>query len=168
VGIFYIWAMTPQHLFTLRQATLADLPELKQLYRDTIATVCTGEYNAEQLAVWASSSEKTRRWVDLINNQFVLVAQKDGMITGFSSLLDNNYLDFMYVHKDYQRQGIAALLLTTLEATAKQAGTTTLTSDISKTARPFFEKNGYIVIAEQVNVRQGLEIINYKMKKNLG
>jgi putative acetyltransferase len=156
-----------QNEIILRQATLADLPEMKELFRGTILHVCANEYDAEQRAVWASSSEKTERWENLISEQYVLLAIKDGIIAGFGSLLSGNYLDFMYVHKEYQRQGIADALLSALEAEAIRQKTTVITSDISKTARPFFEKKGYVVVVEQQNPRGDVVLINYKMKKEL-
>lgn len=152
---------------TLRKAVLSDLPEMKELFRGTIMEVCASEYDADQRAIWASSSEKTERWNGLITEQFVLLAVKGDVIVGFGSLLNGNYLDFMYVHKDYQRQGIADLLLTALEEEAKRQKTQVITSDISKTARPFFEKKGYLVLAEQQNQRGDLVLINYKMEKKL-
>lgn len=152
---------------SLRQATHEDLPEMKKLYVGTITTVCTDEYTPEQIAIWASSAQKTQRWIDLIEHQLVLIARKDNKIVGFCSLDKNIYIDFMYVHKDYQRQGIAETLLLAIEDKAGNAGTSTITSDISKTARPFFERKGYKVIKEQINIRQGIEIINYKMSKDI-
>lgn len=151
----------------LRQALLNDLPEMKELYRETIMEVCATDYDMEQCMVWASSSEKTARWNDLINEQYVLLAVKNEVIVGFGSLLNGNYLDFMYVHKDYQRQRIADTLLTALEAEAIRQKAQAITSDISKTARPFFEKKGYVVLAEQQNQRGDLVLINYKMEKNI-
>lgn len=151
----------------LRLATLADLPEMKELFRGAIMNVCANEYDAEQRAVWAASAEKTERWNDLVNNQYVLLAMSDGIIAGFGSLLNGDYLDFMYVHKDYQRLGIAETLLNALETEAKRCNTQIITSDISKTARPFFEKKGYVVVDEQENLRGSLVLINYKMKKEL-
>lgn len=153
--------------FTIRQATHDDLQEMKELYVGTITTVCTNDYDASQIEVWSASVQNTQRWFDLVNNQLVLITQKDKTITGFCSLENNTYIDFMYVHKDYQRQGIADMLLSALEEEAKNSGSTLLTSDISKTARPFFEKRGFIVVTEQINLRKGIEIINYKMKKEL-
>ena len=44
---------------------------------------------------------------------------------------------------------------------------TVLTSDVSKTARPFFEKVGFEVIKKQTVVRQGVELTNFKMKKKI-
>lgn len=151
----------------LRQASLNDLPEMKELYRETIMEVCATDYDMEQCIIWASSSEKTARWNDLINEQYVLLAVKNEVIVGFGSLLNGNYLDFMYVHKDYQRQRIADTLLTALEAEAIRQKAQAITSDISKTARPFFEKKGYVVLAEQQNQRGDLVLINYKMEKNI-
>lgn len=150
----------------LRQAILADLPEMKELFRGTILHVCANEYDAEQRAVWASSSEKAERWQNLIKEQYVLLAIKEGVIVGFGSLLNGNYLDFMYVHKECQRQGIADALLNALEAEAMR-NTTVITSDISKTARPFFEKKGYVVVKEQQNSRGEVVLVNYKMKKEI-
>ncbi|WP_114758610.1 GNAT family N-acetyltransferase [Flavobacterium sp. AG291] len=151
----------------IRRASLSDLPEMKELFRETIQYVCANEYDDEQRKQWASSSEKTERWENLIRLQYVLLAIKHDVIVGFGSLLDGNYLDFMYVHKDYQRQGIADLLLRALEAEALRQKATVITSDISKTARPFFEKKGYVVVTEQQNQRGDVILINYKMKKEL-
>ncbi|MCO6147134.1 GNAT family N-acetyltransferase [Flavobacterium sp. NRK1] len=152
---------------TLRQAVQADLSEMKQLYRETILTVCVNEYDDEQRNMWAASAEKTDRWIDLVNDQLVLLAIKNNVIVGFASLRDGDYLDFMYVHKNYQRQGIAQLLLNAIEDEAKKLNTKIITSDISKTARPFFEKKGYKVIKEQENIRGNVMLVNYKMMKEL-
>jgi putative acetyltransferase len=40
-----------------------------------------------------------------------------------------------------------------------------LTSDVSKTALPFFEKNGFKIVKEQVVYKKGVKLINYKMTK---
>lgn len=152
---------------TLRQAAATDLPEMRKLYADTINTVCANDYDEAQRKVWASTADKEERWESLIAEQLVLLAIAGDVIAGFSSLRDGNYLDFMYVHKDYQRMGIAETLLNTLEAEAAKLGALEITSDISITARPFFEKKGYKVLKEQKNQRGDLILINYKMQKEL-
>lgn len=80
---------------------------------------------------------------------------------------NGNYIDFFYIHKDFQRQGIADKILTELELEAIRQHSKMLTSDISITAKPFFEKKGFRVKAEQKNIRLGIELINYKMEKKL-
>lgn len=149
-----------------RIAGYGDLNEMKQLYADTIRTVCTNEYTERELEVWSSSSQKTERWDDMITNQLVIVAEIENQIVGFASLKEDNYIDFFYVHKDFQRHGIASQLLQQIETKAMESGTHKLTSDISITAKPFFERKGYVVIREQKNIRGAVVLINYKMEKN--
>jgi putative acetyltransferase len=156
-----------QTLLTLRQATLDDLDEIKQLFTDTLNAVCTNDYDADQLAIWSSTAQNTHRWHDAVYSQYFPLAMVDDEIAGFGSLDNGRYIDFMYVHKNHQRQGIAETLMEILIAEAYKCGTRTVTSDVSITARPFFEKMGFIMIREQVNLRKGIEIINYKMAKEL-
>lgn len=156
-----------QDPLTLRQAVLTDLDEIKELFTATITTVCTNDYTPEQIAVWASTVENSHRWYDAVASQFFLLAEIDDKIVGFASLENNTHIDFMYVHKDYQRQGIAETLMNELETEARDLHAMALTSDVSKTARPFFERIGFDVITKQLNPRKGVEIVNYKMSKKL-
>ena len=91
---------------TLRPATENDLDGMRELYRGTITTVCADDYDEAQRAVWAATADNAERWANLIKEQYVLLAMINGMIAGFSSLRDGDYLDFMYVHKDCQRLGV--------------------------------------------------------------
>jgi putative acetyltransferase len=88
-------------------------------------------------------------------------------IVGFASLDNGDYIDLLYVHKDYLRQGLAYKLYTAIEEEVKRQGQTELTSDVSKTARPFFEKVGFVVIKEQTVVRKNVKMTNFKMIKKL-
>jgi len=151
----------------IRHAKLSDLLSMQELFVDTIETVCRYDYSPEQIAVWTSSVENVIRWTDKLMKQYFLIAEIDNKIVGYASLENNAYLDFMYVHKDYQRQGIANILYLEIESKAIKHGATILTSDVSITARPFFEKNGFRIISEQKNNIKGVEVINYKMTKEL-
>ncbi|OHT46007.1 GNAT family N-acetyltransferase [Flavobacterium tructae] len=150
-----------------RKATISDLAEMQQLYTETIQSVCKNDYDPKQIEVWISGVQNTERWLDVIQTQFVLLAIIETKIVGFGTLKNGNYIDFFYIHKDYQKQGIAHKLLNELLLEAQKQHPETITSDISITARPFFEKNGFVVKVEQVNIRSGVELINYKMEKEI-
>lgn len=152
---------------TIRKGTPADLKALQELFVGTITTVCSAHYAPEQIEVWASSAKNSQRWNDMIANQYVLVAESDMQIAGFATLHHGVYIDFFYIHKDHQRQGIALQLYTAIEKEAIREGHTEIWSDISKTARPFFEKRGFRVIKEQTIVRKQVALTNIKMKKSL-
>ena len=73
----------------------------------------------------------------------------------------------MFVHKDWQGKGIATLLLSEVERIAIQYEVKEITSEVSKTARLFFEHKGYVVECEQKQQANRLRLTNYKMKKNI-
>lgn len=150
-----------------RVATNSDLPEIQKLYVETIKEVCKNDYNEEQLKVWSSGVENTERWLEVIRLQFVLLAIVENEIAGFGTLKDGNFIDLFYIHKDFQRQGIADKILHELEIEATKYNSKIITADISITAKPFFEKKGFVVKTEQRNIRLNVELINYKMEKKL-
>lgn len=156
-----------QRHLVVRKGKTNDLTELQKLFVDTITAICSSDYDHQQIKVWTSSVENKHRWNEIIIKQLVLVAQDQNKIVGFATLDNGNYIDLLYVHKDYQRQGIAQRLLDDIEDEARRLKQIQLTSDVSRTAKPFFAKNGFKTLKEQKNIRNGVEIINYKMVKQL-
>jgi putative acetyltransferase len=152
----------------IRPASLSDLAEIQQLFVDTISSICKNDYSPAQIKVWTASVNNIQRWMDKLTSQYFLIATLDNKIVGFSSLENSDYLDFLYVHKDFQRLGIACKLYNEIEKEAINRQATVLHSDVSITAKPFFEKQGFKSITPQTNLLQGVEIINFKMAKILG
>lgn len=77
------------------------------------------------------------------------------------------YIDMLFVAPRHQRQGVARQLIGYVDAHARQARIAALTADVSIAAGPFFERYGFTVEAEQHPVKAGMQLTNYKMKKNL-
>jgi len=155
--------MIPNH--TLRAGHSADLPELQQLFVATIRAVCASDYDDLQISAWVASIENEQRWVDMISNQYVVVATVKDFIIGFGTLDNGTHIDMFFVHKDYQGQGIAKSIYRQLEDEAIRQNQTSLSSDVSKTARAFFEKMGFTVLTEQTILRKSVTLTNYKMTK---
>jgi len=151
----------------IRFATIADIPSLKSLYFDTITNINTQDYNEAQISAWASTAENIASLENKIEEEYFIVSENDtGIITGFISLDEQKgYLDVLYVHKDFQRMGVASMLLKSLLEKVNQMNIAEITTDASLTAKPFFEKNGFIVIKEQMVVVKGVSMINFKMKR---
>ena len=151
----------------IREGHLNDIKELQSLFVETISVICKVDYDEEQIEIWTSSIKKQDRWLDILTNQYLLVAEDNEKILGFCSLDKENYLDFLYVHKDHQRQGIANKLYVEIEKEVTRKEQKIITSDVSKTALPFFEKVGFEVITEQTVEIEGVKLINYKMTKKI-
>lgn len=150
---------------TTRRAVPKDLEAVQKLFVETIKSTCKNDYSPAQIAVWTSSVQNKERWLGIMRDQHFLVAEIENTIVGFGSLENGNYLDFLYVHKDYLRRGVANYLYQELLAESQRLGFDRLTSDVSKTARPFFETKGFRVVKENKMVKQGVEISNYHMEQ---
>lgn len=148
----------------IRRATLKDIPSLKNLYQGTITHINRQHYNPEQISAWAATGERITSLENKIKEQYFYVAvTADDLITGFASLEDDGELDMMYVHKDYQRQGIATLLITQIYKKAAELRLEKLTAYVSITARLFFEKQGFKVVKTQQVQLGGVALTNYQM-----
>lgn len=149
----------------IRRGNIDDMAVMQELFVNTIRESCNYDYSEDQINAWISSVENEDRWVEKINNQYLLVAEIDQQIVGYASLENGNYLAFMYVHYKFLRKGIANILYSRLEAEVKKRDYTSIFSDVSITAKPFFQKNGFEIIKENKNIIRGVELINYHMKK---
>ena len=98
---------------------------------------------------------------------FIVATNQQSQIVGFSSITHQGYLHSMFIHKDFQGKGIATILLNEIERYATTRGIMRITSEVSLTARPFFEKRGYIVEVEQKRKANQLYLTNFWMEKRL-
>lgn len=149
---------------TLRPYRSADCPALARLFYDTVHSVNAADYTPAQQNAWATGTVDLAQWDQSFSAHHTLVAEENGQLVGFGDITADGYLDRLYVHKDHQRQGIAAALCTALEA-AVQTGT--VTTHASITARPFFEKRGYRTVKQQQVLRNGVLLTNFVMEKPL-
>lgn len=149
----------------LRPATHNDIPELRELYRHTILTVNARDYSPEQVAAWAATADRTESLYNRIGKQYFIVAvAADGRIAGFGSIETPDYLDLMYVHKDFQRQGVGRLLMEDMIRYARENGFTQIESDVSVTAKPLFEAFGFEWVADQWPITNGVTMPNFKLR----
>jgi len=152
-------------LFKIRNVIPVDLEKITSLFRDTITEINRRDYNEEQIKVWAGGADKKDRWLKRISEQFFICAEAENSIIGFGSITKEGYLDLLYVHKDYQGKGVASSLLSEMIHFAKTNGVSEIVSDVSLTARNFFELNGFSILKEQKVVIENVELVNYQMKK---
>ena len=139
-----------------------DCKEITELFYNTVHTVNAKDYTEKQLTAWATGKVDLEQWNRSLLKHFSLVAIDDGMIVGFGDIDSTGYLDRLYVHKDYQRKGIATALCEALERTIPSK----IITHASITAKPFFENRGYKVISEQQVVRQNILLTNFIMEKD--
>ena len=146
----------------IREYQPFDCGETADLFYNTVHTVNANDYTDEQLTAWATGKIDIKQWNRSLLEHFSVVAVEAGIIIGFGDIDSTGYLDRLYVHKDYQRKGVATAICQTLEQSVKGK----IITHASITARPFFENRGYTVISEQQVERQSVFLTNFVMEKN--
>ena len=154
--------------YRLRALTMEDAPEMRALFHSTVLHVNIRDYSPEEVEDWASCGDDLEHWEDLLlKNSFIAALDGEGRIIGFSSMNPDGYLHSMFVHEDWQGKGVATLLLAAVEKMAQEFGVPEITSEVSLTARPFFERKGYEVVKSQKRRANKLELRNFEMRKRL-
>lgn len=104
----------------------------------------------------------SQAWDKSFRAHRTIIATESGKIVGFGDMDETGYLDRLYVHKDYQGQGIASAICDELE---RFAAGKTITTHASITAKPFFLHRGYRVVRKQEVIRRGVVLTNFVMEK---
>ena len=145
----------------IREYQTADCKELADLFYNTVHTVNAKDYTKEQLDVWATGEVDSKKWNQLFQEHFSIVAVENGMIVGFGDIDKTGYLDHLLIHSDYQGKGIATAICNQLESAVQE----NIVAHVSITAKTFFEKRGYKIVKEQRVERQGVSLTNFVMAK---
>lgn len=146
----------------LRAYTSADAEETAHLFYETVHAVNRRDYTEGQLWAWAPGRMDPERWNASFRSRRTCAAVGQGRIIGFGDMDETGYLDRLYVHKDFQRMGVATAICDRLE---RAADTDCIRVHASITAHPFFEKRGYVTEREQTVEKGGERLTNYVMIK---
>lgn len=146
----------------IRKYSSSDCKYLAELFYQTVHTVNAKDYTKEQLDVWATGFVDLEKWDKSFSEHYTVVAVENGVIAGFGDMDESGYLDRLYIHKDYQNQGIATAICDELE---QNVLTDKITTHASITAKPFFEHRDYKVVREQQVIRGGIPLTNFVMEK---
>ena len=152
---------------TVRPYVAGDAPALVDLFRSTVRSVNLADYSDEQVHAWAPDHIDETEWADRMAENTTFVAELDGALAGFTELTSEGHVHMLFAAQDKMRRGVGTGLLHRIEQEANQLGLERLTTDASLTARPAFEKNGYVVIEKQQVTIRGQTLTNFYMAKHL-
>ena len=133
------------------------------MFYTTVHAINVGDYTGEQVDAWVPKQMDLESWNRSFLEHYSVIAEENHTIAGFGDISRQGYLDRLYVHKDFQRQGVATAICNTLEQTVRG----NIITHASITARPFFEKRGYRIVREQRVERQGRVLVNFVMEKSV-
>ena len=151
----------------LRAYTGADAEATLTVFFRAIRETACADYSPEQVAAWAAEDGNIAAWAAsraAAHTQLAIIA---GQVAGFTGLDDDGYIDMLFVNPDFGRQGVATTLLDSTMAIARQRGIAALTTNASLTAKPHFERHGFVVTEERHSVHRNVEFTTYAMRRAL-
>ena len=151
----------------VREFRAGDEPALHEVYFSAIHGTASADYTPEQIAVWAPVEFDRERWAERVRGVAPFVAEDGGAIVGYADVQGDGYIDHFFVAASAGRRGVGSALMRRIHATAAERGTPALYSNVSLTARPFFEYWGFAVEREQHPVVNGVSMTNFLMRKVL-
>lgn len=143
-----------------------DTLHVKRVFKDAVLNIGTHAYSEEQVRAWAAFADDSL-FDDQLKEGITLVAEAQDEIVGFGQLHPLNHIALLYVDSRHANQRIGSGLAKRLERHAEDSGMKAVSVEASKIARPFFEKQGYSVLDEEVIDRNGVEFERYLMHKRI-
>lgn len=151
----------------LRNYRDGDAINIAALFRDTIHTVNTRDYTPEQINAWAPATINVDKWAVKLAEHYTVIAECNGEMCGFGDMDNTGYFDHLFVHKDHQGKGIASRIVKGIESYAVKKQFPVITVAVSITAKPFFLKQGYVIVKQQEVTYNGAVFTNFLMKKDM-
>lgn len=159
-------AAKPHSSIKVRDYQISDIDALIALFLSSIREVASRHYTPEQINAWTSRVDRNA-WMARRASKLTFVAEIANEVVGFSDLETDGHIDMMYVHPGYQGRGVARALLQHVTSKAEAGNVGRLYTEASITARPFFERHGFIVTSEQEVGIGGERLRNYCMEREL-
>ncbi len=142
-----------------------DLDAVIGIFLGAIREIAAKDYDRAQIEAWAQADRDT--WAMRRLSRPTWVAVVGGKPVGFTDLEPDGHLDMMFVHPAHQGVGVATALLERVETAARGQGLARIFTEASITARPFFERRGFRLLAAQIVRVRGQALANFRMEKLL-
>ncbi|ACK65419.1 GCN5-related N-acetyltransferase [Rippkaea orientalis PCC 8801] len=144
-----------------------DIPQIAKLYYNTVHVINSQDYTPEQIQAWAPEIYPKSYWQKRFKKYQVYVVEIEGVLAGFAELESNGHIDCFYVHHQWQRKGVGKQLMKHLETEAKTLNIPYLFAEVSITAKPFFQRMGFVITEERQKDYRQVYFQQFLMKKSL-
>lgn len=153
---------------TIRPFRSGDESPLRAVYASAIHEIARRDYTQAQLDAWAPADFDAGKWARRIQGITPFVAEgADGLLLGYADVQPDGYVDHFFVAGHAGGRGVGGALMRRLLERARELGVAQLSSDVSRTAQPFFARFGFELVEQRRPVVRGVEIPNALMRRTL-
>lgn len=152
----------------LRTYRSDDLDAVVALFTASIHGLAADHYDEAQRSAWAPQPPDTEGWRQRLSGLQVVVAEAGGRLSGFCGWEDDGHIDLLFVAPDCAGRGVAKAVFDHAASALAEQGITELFTEASLVARPFFERQGFVVEEEQRVARSGVVLRRFAMRLKRG
>ena len=154
-------------MIQLREFRLGDEPALRVVFESAIHEVAIRDYTAAQINAWAPRQFDPALWAKRMQGIAPFVVERDDAIVAYADVQPNGYIDHLFVAADANGQGIGGRLMRRIHERAEELNIAELTSEVSRTAQPFYKHFGFEIVDRHVKEVRGVGIEYAAMRKLL-
>ncbi|MEZ9632175.1 GNAT family N-acetyltransferase [Vibrio cyclitrophicus] len=149
----------------IRNYQTSDAKALWEIYFHTVRNINVRDYSQQQVEAWAPNGFDSELWQKRMNELLPFVAELDGCVVGYTDLQPNGLIDHFFCHHECQGKAVGRALMEHVLAVGRVRGVSRYFSEVSITARPFYEHLDFKVVNEQEVEMRGVKLTNYVMEK---
>jgi putative acetyltransferase len=145
-----------------------DESALHAVFHSAIHGIASRDYSRAQVEAWAPTEvtdDLSHLWTKKIRSIRPFVVEMDSAMAAYGDIQASGYIDHFFVSASFARRGVGTFLMQFLLKKAVAENISELSSDVSVTAQPFFERFGFRVIEHRVAVVRGVALANALMRR---
>lgn len=151
--------------------------DIRALFHLSVRSIVHPRYSEQQLSAWSAAPRSAKHWhLRLTRSKaWLLLNRVDqfsswqciGFINVETHFSQRGYIDSLYIHPRWQRQGYALQLYRHLAMWARGQGYSHLSVDASYLSKDFFAKQGFVQVQRSYQRKLGQHIPGFYMTKHL-
>jgi putative acetyltransferase len=154
-------------LVRIREFQPGDEASLHAVFLSAIREIASKDYTPAQIEIWTQRSLDPGVWARRIQSIRPFVVESEGTPVAYADVQTSGYIDHFFVSGSCARQGIGTLLMRHILATASARNISVLTSDVSRTAQPFFARFGFAIVEQRADTAVPNALMRYEMVQTM-
>lgn len=148
----------------IHPARESDLDVLMSVFTASVHGIARRSYSAELCNAWAPALPDRAVWRSRLAATATLLACEGETVAGFIAYHRSGHIDMLFATPAHARRGVATALFRAAREDIGSAGGRTLRTEVSLEAHPFFERQDFVVVEEEVVQRLGVALRRFRME----
>jgi len=151
----------------IREFQVGDEAALRAVFLSAVHESASRDYSAQQVNAWAPRAFDVDLWSQRMRRIAPFVVEISQQIVAYADVQQDGFIDHFFVSHTVEGQGVGSTLMQHLLGVASKRHVKVMSSLVSRTAQPFFEKFGFAVVEQLAPVVRGVVVPNARMEKTL-